>query len=99
MAQKVAKPAARLGGVDNRTGYLRAAVVYRDSKFPLRSLFLPLQGVQPGGVPVYIYRSGLLQGAEKRIYSGFRPGGDRHSAGGHSGLFDGQNRLARSALY
>ncbi len=37
-AQKVAEPAARHGRVDNRTGYLYPAVVYRDAELPFRTL-------------------------------------------------------------
>ncbi|MNL60243.1 hypothetical protein D3C87_1840400 [compost metagenome] len=44
MAQKVAEPAAWLGGGDNRAGYLCSAVIYRDSKFSLRTFFFALQG-------------------------------------------------------
>lgn len=40
MAQKVAEPAARPDGVDNRTGYLCPPVVYHHSKLPLGTVLL-----------------------------------------------------------
>jgi iron(III) transport system permease protein len=41
ITQKVAKPASRRSGVDNRSGYLCSAVVHRDTELLIGSLFSP----------------------------------------------------------
>ncbi|KAG1446019.1 hypothetical protein G6F57_017426 [Rhizopus arrhizus] len=94
----MAVPAARRGGVDHGTGHLRAAVLHHHPELSLRAFLCPVQGLQPGRIPLHLRGPRFLQGAEKRLHPGLRAGHHRHPAGRHAGLPDDPYRPARPPL-